>query len=274
MAQSPETNTDHQARANPPGARTEKAVADKAAGAERETVQAGGDAAQLTVEVERRSFADATEAARRTAGDVADATRQTAAAGAQATRDIAATAADTSRRLTETGRQTSHEVADLWRSSLDPLPSMQLEVTRLFDDFWRSAFGLGGFPAMRAQRPFAGLGPAALFGQPPVDVRETEAAYLLAIEAPGLAAEDLDVSLDGEALTVRGHKAEEREDATATYRISERRFGRFERRFPIAGDVDRSAIQAQYRDGVLKITLPKRGEGDRQRARIEIRREA
>jgi HSP20 family protein len=271
MAQSPENQTDQQRQAQAPKAQA--SAVDKTVGAARDTSRAAADATDQTVEGERRSFADGAEAARRTADGIADATRQNAATGAQATRDIAATAADTSRRLTETGRQTTHEVADLWRSSLEPLPGLQLEMTRMFDDFWRGAFGLGGFPTMRASRPFAGLGAASLFGQPPVDVKETEAAYLLAIEAPGLDADDLDVALDGDSLTVRGHKAEEREDATAAYRISERRFGRFERRFPITGDVDRQNIEAQYRDGVLKITLPKHGQSERPRTRIEVQRD-
>lgn len=248
MAQSPETHSETQAQS----------------GGAKDTTRSSGAAAERGVDGERRTFAEGENAA-----------RQTAATGARAVRDLTADAAHTSRRLAETGRQTTHEVADLWRSSLDPLPSFQLEMTRLFDDFWRGALGLGGFPAMRASRPFAGLGPAALFGQPPVDVRETEHAYLLAIEAPGLNADDLDLSLDGDSLTVRGHKTEEREDATATYRISERRFGRFERRFPVAPDVERKNIEAQYRDGVLKITLPKRseGEGEQRRSKIEIQRE-
>jgi HSP20 family protein len=260
MAQSPESHTDNHAQSNP--ATAAASAAERAQGAARDTNRATGAAADRTVQGERRTFAEG-----------ADTVRQAATAGANAAGDTATHAADTGRRLVETGRQTTHEVADIWRSTLDPLPAFQLEMTKLMDDFWRGAFGLGGFPSMRASRPFAGLGAAALFGQPPVDVKETEAAYLLAIEAPGLDPEDLDVSLDRDALTVRGHKAEEREDATATYRISERRFGRFERRFPVAGDVERDNIQAQYRDGVLKITLPKRGRGEERRARIEIQRE-
>ena len=269
MAQSPESNTDHHAQTNPAAG----AVAERAQGAARETSRAAGATAERTVQGERRTFAEGADPVRQAAAAGANAAGDMATQAADTGRRLAETGRDSSRRLVETGRQTTHEVADIWRSTLDPLPAFQLEMTKLMDDFWRGAFGLGGFPSMRASRPFAGLGAAALFGQPPVDVKETEAAYLLAIEAPGLDPDDLDVSLDGDALTVRGHKAEEREDATATYRISERRFGRFERRFPVAGDVERDNIQAQYRDGVLKITLPKRGRGEERRARIQIQRE-
>jgi HSP20 family protein len=286
MAQSPETQTPHQNPSQGPATQA-SAATDKAAGATRDATRAAGAATDRAIDVERRSFAQGAETARQSAQAGLDATRQTTAknleaahdtmaSGAHTVREIAARAAGASRRLTETGRQTTHDVADLWRLSLEPLPGLQLEMTRLFDDFWRGAFGLSGLPSMRASRPFAGLSAASLFGQPPADVKETEHAYLIAIEAPGLDPDDLDLSIEGDALAVCGHKAEEREDATATYRISERRFGRFERRFPLTPDVERDNIEAQYRDGVLKITLPKRSEGERQRQRskIEVRREA
>lgn len=249
MAQTPETNSEEQTRA----------AASSAADRAERTTRSAAATAERTLDAERRSFAEASDTAARTGQ-----------AGANAARDMAGAAAGATRRLAEGGRQASHEVADLWRSSLDPFASMQLEVTRMVDDFWRGAFGLGGFPTMRASRPFAGLGPAALFGQPPVDVKETAGAYLLEIEVPGLNADDLDLGVEGDFLTVRGHKAEEREDAGAAYRISERRFGRFERRFPLAPDTDRGGIEAQYRDGVLRITLPKQAAAERPRSRIEI----
>ena len=82
---------------------------------------------------------------------------------------------------------------------------------------------------------------------------------------------DLDLAVEGDNLVVCGHKAEEHRDATTTYQLSERRYGRFERRFPIEPDVDRSAIEAGYKDGVLHITLPRKAKADRARAKIAIR---
>src|SRR5438105_188151 len=75
---------------------------------------------------------------------------------------------------------------------------------------------------------------------------------------------------DGGALVVCGHKAEENGDASSTYRVSERRYGRFERAFPLPADVDRDRIEAQFRDGVLRITLPKSPTAAPQKSRIEI----
>ena len=57
----------------------------------------------------------------------------------------------------------------------------------------------------------------------------------------------------------------------AAYRVSERRYGRFERSFPLPPDVDRGHIAAQFKDGVLKITLPKNPAAATPRSRIEIK---
>ncbi len=203
-----------------------------------------------TVEGERRSFADNGGAS---------------AEGLQ----IARRTAEAGKRLAETARPS--ELAELWRAPFESLPAMQMEMGRMFDEFWRTTMGLGASPAMRALRPFAGLTPGGLFGQPPVDVTETDHGYRLALEVPGMAANDLDLSIDGDSLVVCGHKSEEHKDANTSYRISERRYGRFERRFPIEPDVDRNAIEASYKDGVLRINLPRSEKAEKTRSKIAIR---
>jgi len=64
---------------------------------------------------------------------------------------------------------------------------------------------------------------------------------------------------------------EETQDASATYRVSERRFGRFERAFPRPPDVDAGRIEARFKDGVLKVTLPKNPAAAQPWSRIETR---
>ncbi len=106
---------------------------------------------------------------------------------------------------------------------------------------------------------------------PPADLRETDHAHILAIELPGLRREDVEIAVEGDALTVRGHKAEEAEKTAGAYRVSERRFGRFERAFPLPPDVDRQAISAEFKDGLLQIALPKKVGSAPVRSKIEIR---
>lgn len=152
----------------------------------------------------------------------------------------------------------------------EPFLAVHLEMNRWFDELWRQAAGMGA-PALRTARPFAGHGAASLFGLPPSDLKETEKAYLLSVELPGLTREDIDLRVKDDNLVITGQKGEEKEDASATYRFSERRFGQFARTFPIPSDVDPAKLSARFTDGLLKIELPKSGEAAREARRIEIR---
>lgn len=219
----------------------------KSAAAERTTDGKGERPA------EPRSFQAADEAERK----ARSATARAAAAGAEAGQAVAM-------------REGSGEIAEVWRSSMEAFTAMQLELRHAFDDAWRRALGVGWRAPMQTAHPFAG-GAAPLFGQPPADVRECADAYHLAIELPGMTRSDIDLSVREGMITVCGHKAEEAERASGVYRMSERRFGRFERSFPIPRDVDRSHIEASFRDGLLRVTLPRRADAAQPAAKIEVR---
>jgi HSP20 family protein len=190
-----------------------------------------------------------------------------AAAVAQATQPMV----EGGRQVAEQGRRASRQMADAWRQAVDPLLAMQYDMSQWFDDVFRQTFGFRGSSAAHPFHPMGRLSPASLFGLPPAELKETERAHLLAVELPGLTREDVDLSIDGDTLLVTGHKSEASDDATATYRMSERRYGRFERVFPLPPDVERAGIEARFRDGVLHITLPKHPDAAPQRARIEIK---
>jgi len=116
------------------------------------------------------------------------------------------------------------------------------DFDRLFDEIW-SGFG-------------AGLAPAAGFS-PRVDVSEDEAGYRISAELPGLEEKDLEVSLDGDVLTLSGEKRDTREEASEGYRHVESAFGRFERRFRLPAEVDPEHVSAKLEHGVLTVTVPK-----------------
>lgn len=175
------------------------------------------------------------------------------------------------RQMAEQGRRATRQMADAWRQAVDPLLAMQFDISQWFDDVFRQTFGFRTAPSAHPLRPMGHLSAASLFGLPPAELKETEGAHVLAIELPGLTPEDVDLSIEGDALVVCGHKTEESEDASATYRVSERRYGRFERIFPLPPDVERDRIEAQFRDGVLKINLPKNQAAAPPRSRIEIK---
>lgn len=180
---------------------------------------------------------------------------------------------DAQRQLTETGRYAGRQISQAMRLAFDPLLAMQYDMSRLFDDMFRQTFGFRQPHA--AYHPLQSLGllgsGSSLFGQPPADLKETKDAHELDIELPGLTAKDIDISIDGDALIVCGQKAQTTNEATAAYRLSERRYGRFERMFPLPPEVDRDRISAQFRDGVLQITLPKSPDAAMQRKKIEVR---
>jgi len=102
---------------------------------------------------------------------------------------------------------------------------------------------------------------------PAADVYEDEREYLLALDLPGINREGLDVSLDDGRLVIRGDRAA----ATELHaRRAERPQGRFVRTFSLPDAVDRGAITADYKDGVLLLHLPKRDEQQGRRLKIDI----
>lgn len=191
--------------------------------------------------------------------------------GFDTARDIAKRSAEATRRITENGRRASFDIAEVWRDAFDPLLKAHMELHRWNEQAWRQLTGFSAFPALRVAPPFAALNPATLFGLPPADVKETDEAYEVSLEAAGLAREDLELQIRDDMLVLAGCKADLSQQAGAAYRMSERRFGRFERAFPIPADADREGIEAAYADGVLTVTLPKTAQAARPGRRIEIR---
>jgi HSP20 family protein len=103
---------------------------------------------------------------------------------------------------------------------------------------------------------------------PAADVYEDEREYLLALDLPGIDREALDVSLDDGRLVIRG----ERKAAEGLHaRRAERPQGRFVRTFSLPDAVERGAISADYKDGVLLLHLPKRNEREGRRLKIDIK---
>jgi HSP20 family protein len=138
--------------------------------------------------------------------------------------------------------------------SLNPVMSLHREMNRLFDDVFR------GFEDSRL---FEGRG-----GWPSMDVEETDKEYRVTAELPGLEERDVEVLLQDGLLTVRGEKKLESENRNRTY--SERFYGRFERQITLDRDVDDSAVNATFKNGVLTVTVPKSARAVERSKRIPI----
>ncbi len=92
---------------------------------------------------------------------------------------------------------------------------------------------------------------------PALDVSETKDEIVVKAEVPGMEAKDIDISLSGDVLTIKGQKKQEKKQKDENYHMSERSYGAFFRSVRLPQEVQGDKVAAQYKDGVLKITLPK-----------------
>lgn len=121
--------------------------------------------------------------------------------------------------------------------------------------------------------------PLRAFGQkvadwfaPRSEASAMEDAYEISVELPGVKAENVDVALDGNNLTVRGEKRSEREEKGRTYFFSEREYGSFQRTFRLPPDADTAAIDADYSDGLLNLRIGKLKPSKPEEKKISIRK--
>jgi HSP20 family protein len=121
---------------------------------------------------------------------------------------------------------------------------MREEMDRLFSQFVRRG---EGEEATWAQGLWA----------PPVDIYETDEAFMLKAELPGFSKEDVSIEVQENRLIIRGERKRETEAKEEQYHRLERAYGRFERAFWLPTTVDTEQIQATFKDGVLELRLPK-----------------
>lgn len=127
----------------------------------------------------------------------------------------------------------------------DPFAVLRREMDTLFDGFFSEL----GEPA-RGVQSF----------NPRVDVTENGKEVRITAELPGVEEKDVEVSLSGDAITIKGEKREEKEEkGEEQYRL-ERSYGAFRRSFPLPCEVDADKATASFKKGVLTVTLPKTAE--------------
>jgi HSP20 family protein len=127
------------------------------------------------------------------------------------------------------------------------------EVSRLRDEMdrlWQDFFG----PGRRALRPLAEE------WIPPVDISDTADKVTVRVEVPGMDAKDIDISLSGDILTIKGEKKAGKEEKGENFYLVERSYGSFARSLRLPAVVEADKIEATYKQGVLTITCPKKEE--------------
>lgn len=110
--------------------------------------------------------------------------------------------------------------------------------------------------------------PDAAAWSPAVDIYESEREIVVSAELPGLARDEIALSLDQNVLTLHGARAFEKAKGESRYHRIERSYGSFTRTFTIPATVDDDAIRADFKDGVLTIVLPKVENNEKRQIRI------
>jgi len=105
---------------------------------------------------------------------------------------------------------------------------------------------------------------------PSLDVAETKNDVVIKAEVPGMDPKDIDISLSNGVLTIKGEKKQEREEKEGDYHLTERSFGAFTRAIQLPTEVQSDKIEASYKNGVLKVTLPKSEEAKKKEIKIKV----
>jgi len=142
---------------------------------------------------------------------------------------------------------TTDESARHWyddRIGFPPFNTLRKEVDTIFNQF-SDRFGLFNRPSTEG------------FQLPSLDVDETETAFEITAELPGVDQSDIDISVNDSLLTIHGEKQESKQSENADRRLSERSFGVYERTLSLPFKCKAKSIEAQYDNGVLHLTIPK-----------------
>jgi HSP20 family protein len=126
-----------------------------------------------------------------------------------------------------------------WQGRWDPLRELQREMDRLFE-------GLDPFQPLRHVRQY-----------PPLNVYDAGEGYVLSAQLPGLAAEDVELTITGETLTMRGERKRPEGVKDDSYRRQERPVGRWSRTITLPDRVDSAGVSASFTNGILTVHLPK-----------------
>lgn len=144
-------------------------------------------------------------------------------------------------------------------SPFKELSAMQDRMNRLFDEsFFRYPF-----------RPDIGLTASGWI--PAVDIYETDKEIVLKVELPEMEEKDIEIKVEDDTLILQGERKLEKETREEDYHRIERAYGCFSRSFTLPHTVDREKIKAAHKNGVLRISMPKKAESKPKQIKIEAK---
>ncbi len=133
---------------------------------------------------------------------------------------------------------------------------IQREMNRMFDNFFDGS--------REGESVLAAWTPA-------VDISEKDNEYLVKVELPGVNKNDVKITLESNVLTLSGEKKHEKEEKKENYHRIERSYGNFQRSFTLPSTVISDKINAEYRDGILMISLPKSEEAKPNQIEVKVK---
>ena len=146
-------------------------------------------------------------------------------------------------------------VMERWRPGRGLIPWRPLSELEEMERRFQDIFGRALLPAVWRRIPTMEMGWA-----PAIEVFEKEDKFMVKAELPGMKEEDIDISVVGDTLTIKGERKAESEVKEEDYYCCERSYGSFSRSIAVPSNVDAQKIEASYEDGVLEVSLPKTPE--------------
>ena len=152
------------------------------------------------------------------------------------------------------------------RRPYSPLSQLHQEMDQLFDQFFD---GFAPNPTHRGGIFSNSLSDGLL--RPTLDIGATDKEYAISVEIPGVDQKDIKLEIVGSTLTISGEKKQEKEKNEKGYYRVERAYGSFKRVLSLPEDADQNSIKANFKKGVLEITLPKKSVATTEMKQIEIK---
>lgn len=150
--------------------------------------------------------------------------------------------------------------------SYSPMARFHQELDRMFDNFFHGF----GFPSMGFGREHSLAVPDEWL-RPTLDVAASEKEYTISVELPGVDEKDVQLELSDDTLLIKGEKKQEKEEKEKNYYRMERSYGSFQRVLSLPEDAEHEGIGAVYRNGILKITIPRKAGPVRESRQIAIK---
>lgn len=141
-----------------------------------------------------------------------------------------------------------------WERDDHPFDMLHREIDDLFETYYRGVGRMGRHPTKKAG----------------FELSEMDDEIQVKIEMPGIEEKDIQVTVDEDTLTVRGKRREQKETSKRNYRVSEMSYGDYRHTIPLPARIDRENAKAEFKRGVLTLTLPKTTEARAERKRIPV----